>query len=240
MQLDRTERRILGSLIEKRWSTPDQYPLTMNALVTACRQKSNRDPVLNLEEFEITGCLLALREKGLVIIREREGGHVPRYAERLAEELSLGPTASAILAELMLRGPQTAPELSRRVPRMVRIEGLSEIERELADLARTRLVRLQAKVSGQRHARWAHLLSTGEPLEEPEETAEPALPSISAPPPSPAREPPVPEPPAPEPAAPESTEVERLREEIAELRARVKRLEERLAAEPGGGPHFVG
>ena len=76
MELDRTEARVLGALIEKRWTTPDQYPLSMNALVAACNQKSNRDPVTDLQEFEIAGCLLALRPRGLAVVHEQHGGRV--------------------------------------------------------------------------------------------------------------------------------------------------------------------
>jgi uncharacterized protein YceH (UPF0502 family) len=237
MQLDRTERRILGSLIEKRWSTPDQYPLTLNALVAACRQKSNRDPVLSLEEFEITGCLLSLREKGLVIVRERDGGHVPRYAERLTEELALGQNAAAILAELMLRGPQTASELVRRVKRMAPIGSLGAVEQEMVELARLHLARLLPKGSGQRYARWTHLLGAEEERE-PDAEVEETLFTPTPMPPAPEAVPPAEPTPAEPPPAP--TEVERLREEVAELRDRVERLEELLPPQPGGGPDLVG
>jgi len=178
MQLDRTERRILGSLIEKRWSTPDQYPLSLNALVAACNQKSNRDPALSLEDFEISGCLMGLREKGLVLIRDRDGGRVQRYAEKLTEELTLEPLAGAVIAELMLRGPQTAPELSRRVTRMVPVDGVGPLEECLADLARNHLVMLQGRQSGQRHARWVHLLrdeTEGEDAEVARDVIAPAI-----------------------------------------------------------------
>jgi len=215
MELDRTERRLLGALMEKRWSTPDQYPLSLNALVAACNQKSNRDPVFRLEEFEVTGCILALGEKGLVLIRERDGGRVQRYAEKLTEELGADRLRSAILAELLLRGPQTAGELSRRVPRMAPAGDAAEVEATLVDLADGHLARRLPKAAGQRHPRWTHLLA-------PEEEAPPE-PQPAAP------EPPATAPPAPEAAPPPPPdEIHALREEILALRRRVERLEERL------------
>ncbi|MEN8148432.1 MAG: DUF480 domain-containing protein [Planctomycetota bacterium] len=223
-ELDRTERRILGSLIEKRGSTPDQYPLSLNALVAACNQRSNRDPVLELEEFEITGCLLGLREKGLVLIRERDGGRVQRYAEKLSEELSLGTLAAAILAELMLRGPQTAPELARRCARMAADADLAGVEENLAEMARTHLVILRARQSGQRMARWAHLLAPeaeGVETAETVETTDDEEPVPAAPV---APSPPVPEP-IEEPDDDLRSEIETLRREVAELRDRLERLE---------------
>ena len=77
--LSPSEARVLGVLVEKAQTTPGQYPMTVNAIVSGCNQKSNRDPVLHLEQFEITGCLMGLRQKGLVMIHEREGGRVQRY-----------------------------------------------------------------------------------------------------------------------------------------------------------------
>jgi uncharacterized protein YceH (UPF0502 family) len=233
MQLDRTERRILGSLIEKRWATPDQYPLSLNALVAACNQKSNRDPVLALEEFEISGCLLGLREKGLVLIRERDGGRVQRYAERLGEELSLPPLAEAVVAELLLRGAQTAAELSRRVKRMVSVDGVGPVEECLAELARTQMVRLRAREPGQRHARWEHRLAAEDagPAEEAPESPTPQTapaPKAAVPPPPPAPEKPcAPEDPSADEPAPADLrkEVEELRREVAALRERLSRIE---------------
>jgi len=216
--------RILGSMIEKRWTTPDQYPLSLNALVAACNQKSNRDPVLSLEEFEITGCLLGLREKGLVLIRERDGGRVKRYAEKLSEELTLDPLAAAVVTELMLRGPQTVPELFRRVKRMAPVESVSPVEESLVELARTRLVRLLARQPGRRHARWGHLLSA----EEPDLTAEAEDVEDVAPAPAPTPEPtPEPTPVAPSPDL--RAEVEALRREVAGIRERLDRLEHPLS-----------
>ena len=158
MELDRTEARILGALIEKRWTTPDAYPLSLNALLAACNQKSNRDPVMQLQEFEISGCLMGLRQKGLLMLHDREGGRVQRYGEKLMDELHVSRQEIAILAELLLRGPQTAGELTRRCARMAPMGGQSDVEQLLRDLAGGRFVHLLPKASGQRYARWQQLL----------------------------------------------------------------------------------
>ena len=160
MELDRTEARILGALVEKRWTTPDQYPLSVNALVAACNQKSNRDPVLHLESFEVEGCLMGLRQRGLVMVHEQVGGRVPRYGEKLMDELRVSREEMAILAELLLRGPQTAGELFRRCKRMAPYASQQQVEAMLRDLAGGHFVYLQAKESGQRYARWGQRLCT--------------------------------------------------------------------------------
>jgi uncharacterized protein YceH (UPF0502 family) len=220
MDLDRTERRILTAMIEKRWTTPDQYPLSLNALVSACNQKSNRDPVFTLEDFEIEGALRSLVQKKLIYVREKvEGGRVPRYDERLTEYLGLSRPHAAILAELVLRGPQTAPELYRRARRMAPMESVEATGEALRELGTQGLARLLPRGSGQRHARWAHLLApeTEEVVEEVPEEAPPQDPSEpaeaeSAPPPPP--------------AAPSLVErVAALEDEVEELRNRLARLE---------------
>ena len=158
MELDRTEARVLGALVEKRWTVPDQYPLSVNALVAACNQKSNRDPVLELAEFEITGCLMGLRQRGLVVVHEQVGGRVPRYSEKLMEELRVSRQEIAILAELLLRGPQTSGELYRRCTRMAHLENQGQVDALLRDLSGGHFVRLLPRETGQRYARWEQLL----------------------------------------------------------------------------------
>jgi uncharacterized protein YceH (UPF0502 family) len=166
MQIDKTARRIVGSLIEKRWTTPDQYPLTLNALVAACNQKSNRDPEMQLEEFIVEGCLYQMRLEGLVSVVERDTGRAVRYAERLEEKLDLSRQQEAILAELMLRGPQTAPELVRRCGRMAQFQNEGEVENLLRGMADRGWTKLLPRETGQRHQRWQHLFAP--PGEEPE------------------------------------------------------------------------
>lgn len=220
MHLDPTERRVLGALIEKRFTTPDVYPLTLNALVAACNQKSNRDPVMALEDFEISGCLLGLRQRQLLMQHESYGGRVPHYSERFLDEMALTREEGAVLAELMLRGDQTATELQRRCARMADFKHPETASNLLRELARKGLVELQPRASGQRHARWRHLLA-------PEGEARPAARMDDEEPddlPPPTRAPAAP---PSGPAAPPG-ELAQLREEIAELRRRVESLEDQI------------
>lgn len=165
MQLDRTERRILGALLEKRFTTPEQYPLTLNALVLACNQKSNREPVLELADFLVEGCLKQLRIDGWVTIVERDYGRAVRYSERFVERIGLTPKEAAVLAELMLRGPQTEQELERRCERIVPLGSVDETLALLRGLAERRLVEHLPRETGQRIARWRHLLAPPEEVE---------------------------------------------------------------------------
>ncbi len=211
MTLDRTERRVIGALIEKRYATPEQYPLTLNYLLGAANQKSNRDPVMTLNDFEVEGALLALREKGHVLIREREGGRVTRFAERYTDGLHLTDKEAAVLAELLLRGPQSPPELVRRANRMAHFEGVPQVEDALRGLAGKHLARIMPKESGRRYLRWDHRLY-------PEAEA----PQVEESPP----------PPAPPTAPPEAglrDEISALRADLDELRRRVERLENQPA-----------
>jgi uncharacterized protein YceH (UPF0502 family) len=216
MQIDRTSRRILGSLLEKRWTTPEQYPLTMNALVLACNQKSNRDPEMQLEDFIVQGCVLQLRQQELLTVVERDAGRTTRYAERMSEKLDLSRQQQAIVAELMLRGPQTVNELHRRCERMAHFENEGEVENLLRGMSDRGWARLLPRESGQRHARWTHLLAP------PEETPEPA-PSAA---PTPSHELPTSVPSAPPPPIRSDLEIRlaAMQDEIDELRARIERL----------------
>jgi len=181
-RFDPTERRILGTLIEKSLATPDAYPLTRNALVSGCNQKSNRNPVMNLESFEIEGALTALQLKGFVKTVERFGSRTTRYAHRIDSELGMERPELAVLAELMLRGPQTANELKTRAVRMGAGLTADEIENLLRNRAtgpRT-LYRLNARKPGERYPRWQHLLAPedeapppAEPVHAPRDTGSP-------------------------------------------------------------------
>jgi uncharacterized protein len=171
-----TEVRVLGCLIEKEITTPEYYPLTLNSLTLACNQKSNRDPVVAFDEDTVHAALDALREKRLVNERSGAGSRVPKYLHRITEVFNLGRRDTALLCELMLRGPQTTGELRNRSERMHPFTDLEEVERCLEGLMQfepqplaTRLPRQQ----GTKEARYAHLLS-GEP--ESRETAAPILP----------------------------------------------------------------
>ena len=169
MHLDRTSRRILGSLVEKKLTTPEQYPLTMNALVLACNQKSNRDPAMQIQEFIVEGCLKQLRVDGWITVVGRDFGRAIRYSERLAEQIGLSVRELAILTELMLRGPQTEQELQRRCERMTRMGTVEETLSLLGEMASRRLVFHLPREVGQRVARWKHLMTPPE-----EEAASPA------------------------------------------------------------------
>lgn len=181
IEADPVEARILGCLIEKEITTPEYYPMTLNALVNACNQKSNRDPVVSYEEDDVYGGLESLRGKQLVSTLTGGGNRVPKYGHRLQERLNLGRREMALLCELLLRGPQTLGELKDRAARMHRFTDLDEVERCLAGLnakPEQSYVKLLPKHPGTKEPRWAHLLS-GEPAMP--ATAEPAARTYSAP-----------------------------------------------------------
>ena len=161
--LNDIEVRLLGCLIEKELATPEYYPLTLNALTNACNQKSNRDPVMSLEETDVVRALDALRFKQLALI-SAEGGRVAKYRHILAEKLRLSPAELAVIAELLLRGPQTVGELRSRAERMHPFPDLAGIEEVLEELmARTPpLVMRLPRQPGRKEQRHGHLFS-GEP-----------------------------------------------------------------------------
>jgi uncharacterized protein YceH (UPF0502 family) len=164
MVLNEIEIRVLGCLIEKEMTTPDYYPLTLNALTNACNQKSNRDPVLGLEETDVVRALDALRLKGLAMQAHGEGSRVPKYRHSLAEKLFLEPEELAILCELFLRGPQTIGELRGRADRMHSFEDLTRVEAVLQELMERQppLAVKLPRQPGRKEHRYAHLLG-GEP-----------------------------------------------------------------------------
>jgi uncharacterized protein YceH (UPF0502 family) len=156
------EARILGCLIEKKETTPDIYPLTLNALQAAANQKTSREPVMSLEPSDIHRALKLLERKGLV--RQNFGSRVERYEHLAAQKFSLTQAQLAVLGLLLLRGPQTAYELLSRAERMARMASIEELKSNL-DLMigrRPPLIVELARVPGQREERFAHLLS-GEP-----------------------------------------------------------------------------
>jgi uncharacterized protein YceH (UPF0502 family) len=159
--LNETEVRVLGSLVEKQLTTPEYYPLTMNALIAACNQKSNRDPVTSLDEDTIAASLDALRERNLVYLFHGSTSRVVKYKHMLPAVYELDPAETAVLAVLMLRGPQTVGELRGRTDRMHEFSALSEVQETLDALARrdVPLVTKLERQPGQKDARYAHLLS---------------------------------------------------------------------------------
>jgi uncharacterized protein YceH (UPF0502 family) len=149
------EVRVLGALLEKEVTTPEYYPLTLNALVNACNQKSSRDPVVNYEEDAVQQALALLRHKGLVVRISGAGHRVEKYAHSLGERLNLGRRESAVLCVLMLRGPQTVGELRGRTERMHEFTELEDVEHCLEALA-TRTP--EPLVAAMPRGRWCHLL----------------------------------------------------------------------------------
>ncbi len=168
------ETRVLGVLVEKSLTTPDYYPLTLNALLAGCNQKSSRHPVLNASEGEVQMALDALKHHTLVVESSGASGRVSRYAHNMHRVLHLAPPVVALLASLMLRGPQTPGELRVNCDRLYRFTDISSIEAyldEMAECSSGALVRKLSKQPGSREHRYAHLLS-GEPEEDSAAAAE--------------------------------------------------------------------
>jgi len=163
LDLTRTETRVLGCLVEKDLATPEYYPLTLNALTNACNQKSNRDPLMQLEDTDVVRALDNLRRKQLAH-QSAEGVRAAKYCHNLDGLLRLDPEEQAILAELLLRGPQTVGELRNRAERMCAVGDLQAVEELLHNLADREmpLVMHLPRQPGRKEHRYAHLLA-GEP-----------------------------------------------------------------------------
>jgi uncharacterized protein YceH (UPF0502 family) len=159
--LSDVEARVLGSLVEKELTTPEYYPLSLNALVNACNQKSNRDPLMNLDEEAVREALRTLDKKGLAGPADNMVSRVSKYEHRLQEAYNFTRHEIAILSELLLRGPQTPGELRSRADRMHKFEDLGIVQSTLQRLMKREppLVTVQARQPGMKEARYAHLLS---------------------------------------------------------------------------------
>ena len=160
MNLTPVQSRIVGCLIEKEMATPDNYPLTMNALLTACNQTSNRNPVTRLDEATVSNALANLRAMNVVRIVYSRSSRADRFRHALDEVLALEPQHLAVLSVLMLRGPQTTSELRTRTERLHPFAGHDEVEEALRDLA-GRNEPLAARLErqpGQKESRWAHMV----------------------------------------------------------------------------------
>jgi hypothetical protein len=172
MELNAVEIRVLGALIEKDMSTPDYYPMSLNALVNACNQKTNREPVVAYDEQTAMDALDGLRAKGLVVFVHESGSRVEKYRHRLGESFNFTRGELAVLAVLMLRGPQTMAEVRERSARLHTFEDNSALEYTLHRMETREggaLVKLLPRQSGLKEPRWAQLLGG-----EPELTADPA------------------------------------------------------------------
>lgn len=206
MALNATEVRILGCLVEKEKTTPESYPLTTNALVNACNQKTNRDPVMNLIEHDVSSTLQNLRDKGLVETTRAANERVYKHKHKLGGALDVSGKGLAVLAVLMLRGKQTPGELRTRTERYVHFADLDEVEMMLGRLAELEppLVKNYGRGPGQSQDRWGQLLGRDEEKQRPR-----------------AR-----------PNAEQRSELQELRDEVAELREKLERVYEHLGLEP--------
>lgn len=163
--LNAVELRVLGCLIEKQRATPEQYPLTLNALRLACNQATSRDPVLDLDESTVRASAQSLGTIGYARLATGPGSRTAKYRQLFQEALDLMPAEVSILAVLMLRGPQTVNELKTRTARLATIEDVPAV---LARLAEKELVQLLPRRPGQREERWTHLLGSETPQEPPD------------------------------------------------------------------------
>jgi uncharacterized protein YceH (UPF0502 family) len=159
--LTEIEARIVGALVEKQLTTPEYYPLTLNALVAACNQKTNREPVMALSDETVTHALESLRDRNLVYVFYGSTSRVPKYKHMLPQVYELEPSEVAVMCVLMLRGAQTLGELRERTGRLYEFSGLGEVNETLDNLMRRDeplVVKLERQ-AGQKEARFAHLLS---------------------------------------------------------------------------------
>jgi uncharacterized protein YceH (UPF0502 family) len=201
-RLDPLELRVLGCLIEKQRTTPEQYPLTLNSLRLACNQTTNRDPVLQLDESQVRAAVQSLGTRGYTRLATGPGSRTAKYRQLFSEALDLLPSQVSILAVLMLRGPQTVAELKTRCERLHHFADNAAVEATLTRLDESELVHVLPKQVGQREERWKHLLT-----EEATEEAPPATTAAAA-------------------AAAEPTSLER---RLQQLEERLGELERRLA-----------
>ena len=171
MDADAAEIRVLGCLLEKQRMTPDQYPLSLNALRLACNQATNRDPVVEYDEPTIRSALDELSRRGWVRLASGAGSRAVKYRQLFEEALGLAVDELAVLTVLMLRGPQTLGELKQRTERMHRFGSLEDVAGTLDALAARELAARQPRKPGQKDDRYAQLLGG---REEPPAAAEPA------------------------------------------------------------------
>jgi uncharacterized protein YceH (UPF0502 family) len=208
--LDEIEVRLLGCLIEKDLATPEYYPLTLNALTNACNQKSNRDPVMLLEETDVVRALDSLRQKQMAH-QSAEGVRAAKYCHNLEGLLQLDPEELAVLAELLLRGPQTVGELRNRAERMCPVGELAEVEELLHNLMEREepLIMRLPRQPGRKEHRFAHLLAGTPEIDETSAMpAEPARLQVAA----------------------ENDRITRLESQVAALRAELDEIHGQLKA----------
>jgi hypothetical protein len=159
-ELTPPEQRVLGCLIEKRWTTPDQYPLSLNALRLACNQSTNRDPVTDYDEATVREAAARLNRYGLARLASGQGSRATKYRHLAEEGLGLNREALAVLAVLLLRGPQTPGELKTRTERIASLGSLGEVDRVLATLTERGYARRIDRRPGQKEDRFEQLLGS--------------------------------------------------------------------------------
>ena len=210
MELTAEQVRVLGCLVEKEATTPDVYPLSTNALLLACNQRSSREPVVEYGEAAVNAALIALRERSLVRTSRGEGSRVYKHAHLLRESLGIDAAELAVLSVLMLRGPQTPGELRTRTERQHAFGSLGEVEATLERLAgREPPLAVQLpREPGRREARWQHLLDAVSRPASAEPSAAASEPGATA--------------------VPGEDALAELRAELAQLRSRLERLEDCL------------
>ncbi len=170
MDLDDVEIRVLGCLVEKQRTTPDQYPLSLNSLRLACNQATNRDPVVDYDEATVRAGVDRLSRRGWVRLASGPGSRVAKYRHLLDEQLGRVPSQIALLTVLLLRGPQTPGELKSRVERLYPYGSIEDVDQALDALAAAELVEQLPRRPGQSQTRWRHLLGGGgEPAPAPDE-----------------------------------------------------------------------
>ncbi len=159
-KLTETEARIVGALVEKQLTTPEYYPLTMNALIAACNQKTNREPVVSFDEATVSRSLEDLRDKNIVYVFYGSTSRVPKYKHILPQVYELEPSETAVMCVLMLRGPQTIGEIKERTGRLYDFRDLNDVNETLENLMKREepLITRLERAPGQKESRYAHLL----------------------------------------------------------------------------------
>jgi len=208
--LSEVETRVLGSLVEKELTTPEYYPLSLNALVNACNQKSNRDPVMNLNQNAVSQALRTLDKEDLAGPADAMDNRVTKFGHRLQEAFNFDRRETAILCELLLRGPQTPGELRSRAERMHPFDDLGQVLSTLQRLSQREppMVKLLPRQPGTKEARYSHLLSDDVQTQAPQAAPEAAVIHSTA----------------------DSQRIARLENEVVALQNEVADLKQQLAA----------